>query len=106
MIPLLLLALALGLALASLYVVYIAPTLFAELLLDAGLSAALYRRLRHAEPDGRWLRTALRRTVWPCVATALLLAAVGAGLAAAVPGARSIGEVLHGVPAGRSAAAP
>ena len=93
-IPLLLIALAAGLALSSLYVVYSAPTLLAELLLDGALSATLYRRLRGIERR-HWVSTALRRTALPFALTALLLATVGWGLHAAAPGARSLGEAVH-----------
>lgn len=95
-IPLLAVALALGLALASLYVVYVAPVLFAELLLDGALSYTLYRRLRGVGDGPHWLVTALRRTVLPFALTALFLAAVGAALTAWAPGARTLGEALHG----------
>ncbi len=93
-IALLLIALAAGLALSSLYVVYSAPTLLAELLLDGALSATLYHRLRGIERR-HWVSTALRRTALPFVLTGLLLVAVGWGLQSAAPGARSLGEALH-----------
>jgi len=95
-IPLLAVVLAIGLALASLYVVYIAPVLFAELLFDGVLSYSLYRHLRHAD-SSHWVTTAFQRTVLPFVLTAIFLCIVGAGLAAYAPGARSIGDVVrHG----------
>jgi len=95
-IPLLVMGLVLILLLSSLFVVYSAPVLFAELLLDGVLAAGLYRRLRRIETR-HWLETAVRRTLWPFVLTALLLAAVGYGMAIYVPGADSIGDVLHHV---------
>lgn len=94
MVPLLVIALALGLAFSSIYVIYSAPTLFAELLLDGALSATLYRRLRGIERR-HWVSTALRKTALPFVLTALLLMAVGWGLQSAAPGARTLGESLH-----------
>lgn len=93
-IPLLLIALAAGVALSSLYVVYSAPTLLAELLLDGALSATLYQRLRGIERR-HWVSTALRKTALPFVLTGLLLVAMGWGLQSAAPGARSLGEALH-----------
>lgn len=93
-IPLLVIALAVGLALSSLYVIYSAPTLFAELLLDGALSASLYRRLRTIERR-HWVSTALRRTALPFALTALLLAGVGWGLQTAAPGAHTLGQALH-----------
>lgn len=97
-IPLLLIALAAGLALSSLYVVYSASTLLAELMLDGALSATLYHRLRGIERR-HWVSTALRRTFLPFALTALLLAAVGWGLQSAAPGARSLGDAIHQVQA-------
>lgn len=93
-IPLLAIALAIGLAFASLYVVYLAPVLFAELLFDGVLSYTLYRRLRHAD-SSHWLSTAFRRTVLPFALTAVFVALVGAGLAAYAPGAHTLGQALH-----------
>ncbi len=93
-IPLLVIALAIGLAVASLYVVYIAPVLFAEVLVDGALSYALFRHLRGHDPQ-HWLVSAFRRTVLPFGLTALFLFAVGAGMAAYAPGAVSVGQVLE-----------
>lgn len=93
-IPLIAIALAVGLALASLYVVYLAPALFAELLFDGVLSYTLYRRLRTADSQ-HWLGTAFRRTVLPFGLTAVFLMAVGAALGAFAPGAHSLSEALH-----------
>lgn len=96
-IPLIVIALVIGLACASFYVVYMAPALFAELLVDSAFSAALYRKMRVVQGE-YWLTAALRRTALPFALTAVFLGAVGYGLAAVAPGAHSIGEVLHGVP--------
>ncbi len=92
-IPLIVVALVLGLALASFYVVYLAPGLFAELLFDGALSLTLYRHLRHQERS-HWLGTAVRKTALPFAITAVSLAAVGAGLAWYAPGARTMGEAI------------
>lgn len=93
-IPLVALGLALGLALASFYVVYLAPVLFAELLLDGVLSYTLYRRLRQAERR-HWLTTAVYRTALPFALTAVFLVVVGAALSAWAPGAHSLGEAVR-----------
>jgi hypothetical protein len=93
-IPLLAIVFALGMAVASLYVVYVAPTLFAELLVDGVLSYTLYRHLHKVETHF-WLSTAFKRTVFPFLLTAIFLAIVGAAMAHYAPGARSIGEVIH-----------
>jgi hypothetical protein len=97
-IPIVAIALAAGLALASLYVVYIAPMLFSELVFDGILSYTLYRKLRRSEPT-HWLAGALRHTAAPFAITALFLWAMGAAMASYAPGAHSIGEVVHHVSA-------
>ena len=48
-LPLLVIAFVAIIACASLWIVYSAPVLFAELLFDGVLAAGLYRRLRHSE---------------------------------------------------------
>lgn len=92
-IPLAVLLLALGIVLSSLFVVWSAPLLFAEILVDALLAAGLYRRLRSLDPR-HWMLTAVRRTVLPFVLTTLTVAAAGWGMQVYAPGARSLGEVL------------
>jgi len=83
-----------GAAWAALWIVWSAPALLAELLLDVALSAGLYRRLRAVKGD-HWLRTAVRRTAWPFVAVALLFGVAGAVMQAYAPGAKSVGEVIR-----------
>lgn len=94
MVPLLALLLAVGLAAASIYLIYIAPTFLAEVTVDGALSVALFRHLRGQDPR-HWLSTAVRRSALPFAATALLLAGCGAGLAAYAPGARTLSQALH-----------
>jgi hypothetical protein len=93
-IPLVVILLALGLALASLYVVYLAPSLFAEILFDGALSYSLYRHLRGVG-SSHWMGTALRRTLLPFGITAVFLCVVGFAMATYAPGARTVGEVMH-----------
>lgn len=101
-IPLAAIAIAIGIALSSLYVVYLAPILFAEVLVDGALSYALLRHLRGQDPQ-HWLSSTFRRTVVPFATTAVFLIAVGAGMAAYVPGAKSVGEVVEHASARRAA---
>lgn len=96
-IPLIAIVLAIGLAFASFYVIYIAPALLAEVLVDGALSYALYRYIRGDDP-AHWLITSVRRTFLPFLATAVFLAVIGAAMSAYAPGARSIGEVVHRAP--------
>jgi hypothetical protein len=92
-IPVLLAVAVAALLLSSLFVVWAAPALLAELLLDALLAAGLYRHVRRIEARD-WLHTAVRRTWLPFVLTTLALGLVGAGLQAMAPEADSLGEVL------------
>ena len=93
-VPLIAAVLAVGIALASLYVVYIAPVLFAEVLVDGALSYVLFRHLRDQDRE-HWLASTFRRTALPFAATAVFLVAVGAAMAAYAPGAKSIGQVVQ-----------
>ncbi len=95
-IPLFVLMLLAGLILSSLYVVYSAPVLFAELLLDGLLAAGLYRRLRGVE-NRHWLETALSGTIWPFILTALLSFVAGWAMGQYAPEADTLGSVLHHV---------
>lgn len=93
-IPLAVLLLAAGLAVSSLYIVYTAPVLFAELLLDGALAATLFRRLRGVTTQ-HWIETALNRTALPFGLTAIFLGLCGAALQAYAPEAHSLGDVLQ-----------
>ena len=77
---------------AAIYAVYIAPVLFAEILLDAGLAAGLYHRLRGVDMRS-WWHTAIRRTILPAAASAMIVAIAGAVMQAVYPEASSIGMV-------------
>lgn len=81
---------ALAAALASLYVVYAAPSLLAELLVDGLVVTALYRRIRGVE-HRNWLRGVLRRTWIPAVLTAVVFSVAGYLMQRAYPDAPSIG---------------
>lgn len=93
-IPLTLLILVGALILSSFWIIYAAPVLFAELLLDGVLAASLYRRLRGLE-SRHWLETAVRRTAWPFLLTAAVVAGAGWSMQKYAPEAHSIGEVIH-----------
>ena len=101
-IPLIAIALAIGIALASLYIVYVAPILFAEVLVDGALSYVLFRHLR-GQGSQHWLSSTFRRTAIPFAATAVFLIAIGAAMAAYAPGAKSVGQVMEHAGAKRAA---
>lgn len=92
-IPLLVLLLALALAFSSLYMVYTAPALLAEVAVDGLFAAGLYRKLRGLEPQ-HWLQTAVKRTIIPFALTAVLVSGVGWGLGHFAPGAHTLGQAL------------
>ena len=92
-IPLVVLILLGAMLFSSVVMIYSAPVLFAELLVDGVLSASLYRRL-HGFETRHWLGTALRRTALPFALTAAIVSASGWGMALYAPEAHSIGDVI------------
>ena len=77
---------------ATLYVVYTAPALLAEILVDGALVAGLYKRVKKVEQKN-WLGSAVRLTIIPALLVAVFVTIAGFALQAAAPEARSIGEV-------------
>ena len=75
---------------AALWVLWIAPGLLAEVLVDGLIMTALYRRLRQPQPTW-WLTGAVSRTWVPALIVALFLSFAGGLLHHAVPGAHSLG---------------
>ena len=92
-IPLAVILLALGIALSSLFVIWSAPVLFAEILVDALLAAGLYRRLRVLDAR-HWMVAAVKRTLIPFVLTTLAVTGAGWAMQAHQPEARSLGDVI------------
>jgi hypothetical protein len=92
-LPPLLTAFFTALFVSSLYLVWLAPTLFADLLVDSALSAGLYHRLRKLQTR-RLITTAIRNTAWPFALTALAVAGIAWSMALYAPGAHSFGDVL------------
>jgi hypothetical protein len=83
-----------GGALIVFYVIYIAPALFAEILVDGVLVAGLYRRL-HKEQAQHWLATAVKQTWLPVAGMAAIFAIGGFLMQNLAPQARSIGDLLR-----------
>ena len=79
-------------AIAALYIVYIAPALLAEILLDGVLLAGLYKQVKSIERR-HWLSTALRRTVLSAILVAVFFGVAGYAMQRTAPEARSVGEV-------------
>ncbi|HUF03208.1 MAG TPA: hypothetical protein VMM38_03450 [Aridibacter sp.] len=90
------LALLVGGLVASLYVVYFAPVLLAEILVDALLVGGLYKRV--SDIDRRhWLQTAIRKTWFPALLCATAFGIAGYVFQLAVPEARTLGDVFRAV---------
>lgn len=75
------------------YLVWIAPELLAELLLDCALVGSVYGRLGRRDRR-HWLDGALRRTWWLALGTTGFAALAGAFIPRALHGATSLGDVL------------
>lgn len=84
----------LGGLLATFYIVWIAPILFAEILVDGVLITGLYHRVKKIERR-YWLKTAVKKTLLPAVLAALFFSLAGFAMHKISPEAHSIGEVWH-----------
>lgn len=85
-------AAVLAVVLAAGYVIWVAPALFAEVLLDGLLVTRLYRRMRDVETH-YWLWTAVRKTAIAVIVVMVFAGIAGYAFERITPGARSIGEV-------------
>jgi hypothetical protein len=81
----------------ALWIIWTAPILLAEVLVDGLLMAGLYRRLKRTGELAHWLLGAVRRTWIPALITAVLFATAGHLLQQAAPQARSIGAAWKAV---------
>ncbi len=97
-----LLILAVAVLGAAFYVLWTAPVLLAEVLVDGLILTGLYRRLRKTEEPGHWVFAAIRRTWIPALIVAALFSLSGHLLQKAVPEARSIGPAIRAVTADES----
>lgn len=76
---------------ALFYIVYIAPVLLAEVLVDGLLAAGLYRSVKGAQ--GRhWMMTVLRKTAIPAALVLIFFSIAGFCVQKIEPAATSIGE--------------
>jgi hypothetical protein len=89
-------AAALAAVIAAGYVIYIAPTLFAELILDGSLSLGLRRRMRRLE-ERHWLDAAVMRTGFPFLVVLAFFVVAGVVMQHYYPDATTIADVciLH-----------
>ena len=79
---------------ACAYVIWSAPMLLAELVVDGLLIAGLHRHWRN-RPPADWWSGAVRRTWIPALVVALFFSGSGFALEKLSPGAPSIGPALH-----------
>jgi len=74
------------------YVIYVAPALLAEAILDMLIAGGIYRRLRRKDA-AHWTTHVFRRTAFPAIVVVLSAALAGYALQRVAPEARSIGGV-------------
>ncbi|MEO6390972.1 MAG: hypothetical protein ABIP75_03915 [Pyrinomonadaceae bacterium] len=81
---------------AIFYVIYIAPVLLAEVLVDSLLAAGLYRSVKDAQ--GRhWIKTVLRKTLIPAILALICFTLAGFFAQKIEPRAVSLGEVWQSI---------
>ena len=81
---------------AAFYVIYLAPLLLAEVLVDGVLLVGFYKRLKRPQPE-HWALCAVRRTWLPAIIVAVTFFFAGVIFQSLAPEARSIGGVWKSV---------
>ena len=79
---------------AASWVIWTAPVLMAELLVDAAIAGGLYRRMQGMQAQG-WWRLCLAHTVWPLLGVLLFFAALGWIAQEIAPHATTLMDVLQ-----------
>ena len=82
---------------AAIYLIWSAPILLAEVLVDGLIMTGLYRRLKQTDDPEHWVLGAVRRTWIPALVVVILFSFAGWLLQRAVPDARSIGGAWKAV---------
>lgn len=90
---LLVIAVLVGLG-ATFSVVFNAPVLLAEVVLDGAIATAAYRRMRLA-PTQHWAEGVFKRTWKPLVSMLIILLMLGIAIPLIVPGGDSIGDLFR-----------
>lgn len=80
---------------AAAWVVWSAPVLMAELLVDAALAGGLYRRMRGVQAQGWWW-LCVRHTLWPLIGVLTFVIVVGAFAQHKAPQATTLMEAIQG----------
>ncbi len=89
-----LVALVATVALAGVWVVWSAPVLMAELLVDAAIAGGLYRRMQGMQQQG-WWRVCVSHTTWPLLGLLLFFAMPGGFAQELAPGATPLLQVIR-----------
>jgi hypothetical protein len=84
----------LGLLIAGLYVIYLAPAILTEVAFEAALAAALVRRARRIDRPG-WVGKVWRVTLWPFVIVLVSATLLGFLAQQTCPEATRMREVVH-----------
>lgn len=79
---------------AASWVIWSAPILMAELLVDAAIAGGLYRRMQGMQAQG-WWRLCLAHTFWPLLGVLLFFAALGWVAQEIAPHANTLMDVLQ-----------
>ncbi len=87
-------ALAATVLLASVWVVWSAPVLMAELLVDAAIAGGLYRRMQGMQQQG-WWRVCVSHTIWPLLGLLVFFTVVGWLAQELAPGAVSLAQAFR-----------
>lgn len=89
-----LIAVAVVCLVAAGWVVWTAPALMAELMVDAAIAGGLYKRMRGARPEGWWW-LCVRHTFWPLVGVVLFFVVLGALAGHFAPQATTLVQALQ-----------
>ena len=89
-----LVALVATVLLASVWIVWSAPVLMAELLVDAAIAGGLYRRMQGMQEQG-WWRVCVTHTIWPLLGLLVFFTVVGSLAQELAPGAVSLAQAFR-----------
>lgn len=90
------LAIAAGTLVAASWVIWSAPVLMAELLVDTAIAGGLYRRMQGMRAQG-WWRLCLAHTFWPLIGVLVFSAGLGWVAQEIAPHADTLADVLQTV---------
>jgi len=90
------LAIAAGTLVAASWVIWSAPVLMAELLVDTAIAGGLYRRMQGMRAQG-WWRLCLAHTFWPLIGVLVFSAGLGWVAQEIAPHANTLADVLQTV---------